>query len=250
MATKSHTKKPDVFTGDRKKLEKFIRDCEIYFAANAADFTTDAIKTQFVLSYIDGGEAESWKEHYFNTIIMGTPGVLTWESPQEVEANLRTNFAREDDVEESLRKLETIKQGSKTAEELVNEHRILMARARLNDSTLAVRMFRRALNPSLAMKILTDTTKANTLENEVTITPAVAAVTAAGNIAAIPAVPATITIDKYGWYAKAIAYDQIYREARAAQKEDHGGNSKFNKFRQNVQKGKERSWHNPAPAPT
>jgi len=127
MATKSHTKKPDVFTGDRKKLEKFIRDCEIYFAANAADFTTDSTKTQFVLSYIDRGEAESWKEHYFNTVVTRTPGVLTWETPFELEANLRANFAREDDVDESLRKLETMRQGSKTAKEIVNEHRILMA---------------------------------------------------------------------------------------------------------------------------
>ena len=100
------------------------------------------------------------------------------------------------------------------------------------------------------MKILTDTTKADTLENDVTVTPAVAAVAAAGNVAAIPAVPAITTINKYGWYAKAIAYDQIYREARAAQKEDHGGNSKFDKFRQNVQKGKECSWRNPTSTPT
>ena len=120
-------------------------------------------------------------------------------------ANLRQNFAREDDVEESLRKLEAMKQGSKTAEEVVNEHRILMARAKLNDSTLAVRMFRRALNPSLAMKILTDPAKSNTLENQTTTTAAVPAV---GNT---PAVPATTTVNAYGWYAKAIQYDQIYR---------------------------------------
>jgi len=139
-----------------------------------------------------------------------------------------------------------MKQGSKTAEEIVNEHRILMAQARLNNSALAVQMFRRTLNPSLAMKILTDITKANTLENETTTTAAVAA----RNVAATPAIPAMTTINRYGWYAKAIQYDQIYREARTAQKEDHGGNSKFDKFQQNVQREKEHPWRNPAPAPT
>jgi len=74
---KSHTKRPEPFTGDRKKLEGFIRDCEIYVAANRTDFTTNESKSQFILSYIGGGEAESWKEHYYNTVIHRTPGTLT-----------------------------------------------------------------------------------------------------------------------------------------------------------------------------
>ena len=124
---KSHTKRPEPFTGDRKKLEGFIRDCEIYVAANRTDFTTNESKSQFILSYIGGGEAESWKEHYFNTIVSPVRGTLTFQFPEELINNLRQNFAREDDVEESLRKIEIMKQGSKTAEEIVNEHRILMA---------------------------------------------------------------------------------------------------------------------------
>jgi len=219
---KSHIRKPEPFTGDRKKLEGFIRDCEIYVAANAADFTTDTSKSQFILSYIEGGEAETWKEHYFNTVISPVWGTLAFQTPGDLLDNLRQNFAREDDVEESLRKLEAMKQGSKTAEEIVNEHRILMARAKIGDSALAVRMFRRALNPSLAMKILTDTTKCNTLENDITVTAAVAANAQTG----AAAIPATTTINQHGWYAKAIQYDQIYREARATQREDYGGNFK------------------------
>jgi len=124
---KSHTKRPEPFTGDRKKLEGFIRDCKIYVAANRTDFTTNESKSQFILSYIGGGEAESWKEHYYNTVIHRTPGTLTWQDPEDLATNLRENFAREDDVEESLRKLESMRQGSKTAEEIVNEHWILMA---------------------------------------------------------------------------------------------------------------------------
>ena len=235
---KAHTRKPEIFSGDRKKLEGFIRDCNIYVAANANDFTTDDLKTQFILSHIGGGEAEPWKEHYYNTVVTPVPGTFTWETPTVLVENLRQNFAREDDVEESLRKLEAMKQGSKTAEEVVNEHRILMARAKLNDSTLAVRMFRRALNPSLAMKILTDPARSNTLENQMTTTAAIPAI---GNA---PAVPATTTIIAYGWYAKAIQYDQIYREARAAQREDSTGNFRSRDFRQAVQKGNERAWRN------
>jgi hypothetical protein len=213
LTAKSHTRKPDIFTRDRKKLEGFLQDCGIYIASNENDFTNDAAKTQFILSHIAGGEAETWKENYFNTVIAKNSGTAHWETPTELAANLQTNFSREDDVEESLRRLETLKQGSKTAEEIVNEHRVLMAQAKLSDSTLAVRMFRRSLNPSLAMKILTDTDKSNTLENDTTTTPGVAAVAATQNTLAIPAIPAVTTINKYGWYSKAIQYNQIYREA-------------------------------------
>jgi len=38
---KSHARKPEIFSGDRKKLESFVRDCDIYVIANAADFTTN-----------------------------------------------------------------------------------------------------------------------------------------------------------------------------------------------------------------
>jgi len=89
------------------------------------------------------------------------------------------------------------------------------------------------LNLSLAMKILTDIDKSNSLEDTKT---------------------ATNAVDKYGWFSKAIQYDQIYRDARSAQREDRGGNynnnnNKNQNFRQAVQRGNERSWRNTRPAP-
>ena len=85
---KSHIRKPEPFTGDRKKLEGFIHDCEIYVAANTADFTTDTSKSQFILSYIEGGEAKSWKEHYFNTVVSPVWGTLAFQTPEELINNL------------------------------------------------------------------------------------------------------------------------------------------------------------------
>ena len=220
---KSHARKPVIFSGDRKVLEKFLRDCDIFIESNQKDFATPTSRVQFVLSYIDGGEADSWKEHYMNQIIQAD-GKFIWPSPDDLAKNLRQNFTREDEVEESLRRLETMKQGGRTAEEVVNKFRVLKARAKIDDSPLAVRMFRRVLNPSLAMKILTDPKKVNALENDRN---------------------ADGTHRKYGWFAKAIQYDQIYRDARAAQQEDRRGSYNDNKnktFRQAVQKGNERSW--------
>jgi len=219
---KGLARKPTVFSGDRKNLEKFIRDSSIYASANEKDLPTPQTKTQFLLSYIDGGEADTWKEYFFNRYVVQPNGSYHWPTPEEVIASLRANFTKEDEIEESLRKLETMKQGSRTAEEIINEFRILKARAKIEDSPLTVRMFRRILNPSLAMKILTDADKPITLED-------------------IHREDGTFY--KYGWFSKAIQYDQIYRDARSAQNQDRGGNydNRNRNFRQAVQKGNERS---------
>ena len=74
------------------------------------------------------------------------------------------------------------------------------------------------------MKIMTDPNKINSLEDLKTATGAV---------------------DQYGWFSKAIQYDQIYQDTQAAQQEDHGNNYNFNRnrnLRQSVQKGNEQSW--------
>ena len=123
--TKGLARKPTVFSGDRKTLKKFIRDSSIYASANEKDLPTNQAKTQFLLSYIDGGEADTWKEYFFNRYVIQPNSSYHWPTPNEVIASLRTNFTKEDEIEESLRKLETMKQGSRTAEEIINEFRIL-----------------------------------------------------------------------------------------------------------------------------
>jgi len=136
--TKGLTRKPTVFSGDRKTLEKFIRDSSVYVAANKKNLPTDQTKTQFLLSYIDGGEADTWKEYFFNRYVIQPNGSYHWPTPNEVITSLRANFTKEDEIEESLRKLETMKQGSRTAEEIVNEFQILKSRARIDDNPLTV----------------------------------------------------------------------------------------------------------------
>jgi hypothetical protein len=86
------------------------------------------------------------------------------------------------------------------------------------------------------MKIMTDPNKSNTLEDQ----------------------KYRGIVTQVRWFSKAIQYDQIYRDARAAQREDRGGNYKNNdnknrNLRQAFQKGNERAWcssnNNSKPAP-
>lgn len=76
---KSHAWKPKVFAGDRKKLDTFLWDCGIYILSNIKDFLSDAAKTQFILFYINGGEADSWKEFYIESLKQVIPLTNGWK---------------------------------------------------------------------------------------------------------------------------------------------------------------------------
>jgi hypothetical protein len=85
---KSHARKPSTFSGDRKTLEKFLQDCLIYISANKKDFQEERSGTQFIPSYIDGGEADSWKEFYV-TSLTSDDGEIDWPTIKELTNNLR-----------------------------------------------------------------------------------------------------------------------------------------------------------------
>ena len=52
------------FHGDRKLVRKFLQECELYIIENTKYFPDDASKIIFILSYMDDGEAEKWKQYY------------------------------------------------------------------------------------------------------------------------------------------------------------------------------------------
>ena len=136
--TKSHAQKPLIFSRDRKTLEKFLRDCLIYISSNIKDFRTEISKSQFILSYIDRGEADSWRKFYVTNLPCNNNKNVTWPTVTELTDNLCENFAKEDQVEESLHKLKTMKQNGQTAKEVINEFRILKSCAKIQDNTLTV----------------------------------------------------------------------------------------------------------------
>ena len=74
---KTHLKKPTPFHGDRKLIKKFLQECDLYILENAKDFATDDSKVIFILSYMDGGEAEKWKQYFINNEVI-TAGSYVW----------------------------------------------------------------------------------------------------------------------------------------------------------------------------
>ena len=117
---KTHLKKPTPFHRDRKFVKKFLQECDPYILGNAKDFPDDASKVIFILSYVDNREAEKWKQYYIDHEIYAT-GEYVWPKASDFYIKVKEAFAFEDEKEESVRKLETLKQGNRNAKEMTNE---------------------------------------------------------------------------------------------------------------------------------
>ena len=162
---KTHLKKLTPFHGDRKLVKKFLQECDLYILGNSKDFPTDDSKVIFVLSYMDDGEAEKWKQYFIDNEVI-TAGSYVWPKLSKFYAKVKEAFAFEDEKEDSVRKLETLRQGNRNAKELTNKFRLLVTKAGLDeDNQMLIHTYRCALNPQLANKIMYSTDKPSMLKD-------------------------------------------------------------------------------------
>ena len=114
---------------------------------------------------MDDGEAEKWKQYYINNEVI-TTGSYVWPKLADFYTKLREAFAFKDKKEDSVRKLETLKQGNRNTKELTNEFRLLVAKAGLDkDNQMLIHTYWHALNLQLANKIIYSTDKPSTLKD-------------------------------------------------------------------------------------
>ena len=59
---KMNTPTPSPFTGDRKKLEEFLIETDMYLSMNEDTYNTDQRQIIFALSFMKDGTAGPWKQ--------------------------------------------------------------------------------------------------------------------------------------------------------------------------------------------
>jgi hypothetical protein len=57
---------PKPFTGKRESLKKFLQDAELYITINKKTYDEDIKKIGFILSYMNDGDAATWKEQFID----------------------------------------------------------------------------------------------------------------------------------------------------------------------------------------
>jgi len=136
------------------------------------------------------GEALRWRKNYMETEIKGADGAYVWPTKADFLETFKTAFLNKDEKEESIRKLDNISQGNRTAEEYVNKFRLTVSKAGLStNNDMMVRTFRKGLNRALATRILYFDKKPDRLDDR------------------------TVGTDtKKGWYSTAIEFNRIHRD--------------------------------------
>jgi hypothetical protein len=127
--------KPTPFTGDQTKIRQFLQDCLGYLDMNQSIYNTDWLKIGFILSYINDGKAANWKEYYLDTLEDPNTGMPNFLTLVMFLADVQKAFWATDRVRDVVNRLEMLRQGKKTAEELNTEFLQIFGQAGMDRRT-------------------------------------------------------------------------------------------------------------------
>jgi hypothetical protein len=126
---------------------------------NQSIYNTDQLKIEFILSYMNDGKAANWKEYYLDTLEDPNMGMPNFPTLVMFLADVRKAFRAADQVRDAVNRLEMLRQGKKTAEELnmeflQNVGQVGMDRKTPSDHLYLIGYYRKTLEPRLSHRIL------------------------------------------------------------------------------------------------
>ena len=193
--------KPAIFNGETGKVGGFISACKLYIRNRMRGDIVEG-QVQWVLSYVQGGLADVWKENVMEEI---EAGEVEYESVEEFLTILKKEFGGGEEESVKVAELRKLEQGGKTMEEFVQEFK-RAARGSGYEEWPLIEEFKRGMNGGIRRKLME-------AENP----------------------PASIE----QWYRRATALDRNWRESRREEerirgKKEGGGGALKQEQRQNL----------------
>ena len=113
--TQGEAAKPLLFDGEREKIVGFINTYHLYISMRMKE-SGEEEKILWVLTYVQGGVVEIWKE---NVLEERRQGVLAVKIVEELFTKIREEFGEFDEELRKVDKLRLLEQGGQTCDEYV-----------------------------------------------------------------------------------------------------------------------------------
>ena len=117
MGSHMEVAKPAIFKGEAANVGGFITACRLYLRMKMRG-TSVKEQVQWVLSYVQGGSADVWKENVMEEL---ESGEVEYESAEEFLTSLKKEFGGGEEESIKAAELRKLEQGGRTMEEFVQE---------------------------------------------------------------------------------------------------------------------------------
>jgi len=156
--TKKKLKTPTPFSGKREDLRKFLQEVKIYLLANGDAYPNDMDKVLFVLSYMSDGDANSWKEEFFDTAEQKAAQTeskkINLGTYDDLIALIVKDFSPYDAPKDAIYEMKELKMGNTSIEEHVSKFKMLVTRSKLAKNDAVTEYFRETLPIALQRNIM------------------------------------------------------------------------------------------------
>jgi len=140
--------KPQVFSRRIEEVSVFINTAHLYIRMKMAEEAA-ATQVAWVLSYVQRGVVEAWKDNLLDELAKGESEV---ELTEQLFTKIRDDFGKTLEEERKIEQLRTIEQGGRTCDKYVQEFK-KVARGSGYKGRPLIEEFKRGLNRSIRRKL-------------------------------------------------------------------------------------------------
>jgi len=151
---------PATFNGETGKVGGFMTACRLYLRMKMRETTVEE-QVFWILSHVQGGSVDIWKENVMEEL---ESGEIEYETAEELLTTLRKEFGGEEEESVKAAELRKLEQGGRMMEEFVQEFE-RAARGSGYEGRPLVEEFKRGMNGGIRRKLMEVENPPTSIEN-------------------------------------------------------------------------------------